>query len=70
MDNEKKIADKELKETIDKLLSDVGVLLNIVSKLNDMRYDHLTSSSPIDTSKYESDLDELNEKLQMIELFG
>lgn len=70
MDNEKKIADKELKETIDKLLSDVGVLLNIVSKLNDMRYDHLTSSSSIDTSKYEVDLDELNDKLQMIEILG
>lgn len=68
--NEKKIiADKELKETIDKLLSDAGILLQIVSKLQDTRYLYLTDAA-IDTEKLVSEVDELEDKLQMIEIFG
>lgn len=67
---EKKInADKELKETIDKLLSDAGLLLQIVSKLQDTRYLYLTDAA-IDTEKLVSEVYELEDKLQMIEIFG
>lgn len=69
MDEKKLIADKELKETIDKLLSDTGVLLQIVAKLQDARYLYLTDES-IDLEKFENDLDSLNDKLQMIEILG
>lgn len=69
MGEKKIIADKELKETIDKLLSDVGILLQIVSKLQDTRYLYLTDAA-IDTEKYVSEVDELEDKLQMIEIFG
>lgn len=61
--------DKELKEAIDKLLSDAGVLLQIVSKLQDLRYLYLTNAV-VDTEKFISELDELDDKLQMIEIFG
>lgn len=69
MGEKKLIADKELKETIDKLLADTGVLLQIVSKLQDVRYLYLTDAI-IDTEKIVSEVDELEEKLQMIEIFG
>ena len=69
MDEKKVIRDKELKETIDKLLADTGVLLQIVSKLQDVRYLYLTDAI-IDTEKIVSEVDELEEKLQMIEIFG
>lgn len=61
--------DKEVKETIDKLLSDAGVLLQIVSKLQDLRYLYLTNAV-IDTEKFDSELDELDNKLQIIEIIG
>ena len=69
MGEKKLIADKELKETIDKLLSDSGILLQIVSKLQDVRYLYLTDDV-IDTEKIVSEVHELEEKLQMIEIFG
>lgn len=68
MGEKKIINDKELKETIDKLLSDTGVLLQIVSKLQDIRYLYLTDA-PIDIEKL-VELNELDDKLQMIEIFG
>lgn len=61
--------DKEIKEAIDKLLSDTGILLQIVSKLQDLRYLYLTNGV-IDTEKFESELDELDDKLQIIEILG
>ena len=69
MDEKKVIIDKELKETIDKLLADTGVLLQIVSKLQDVRYLYLTDAV-IDTEKIVSEVNELEDKLQMIEIFG
>lgn len=69
MDEKKIIADKELKEVIDKLLSDVGILLQIVSKMQDVRYLYLTDAL-IDVEKFDSEIDELQDKLQMIEIFG
>ena len=69
MGEKKLIADKELKESIDKLLSDAGVLLQIVSKLQDVRCLYLTYAV-IDTEKIVAEVDELEEKLQMIEIFG
>lgn len=69
MGEKKIIADKELKEAIDKLLSDAGVLLQIISKLQDVRYLYLTDAV-IDTEKIVSEVDELEDKLQMIEIFG
>lgn len=69
MGEKKIIADKELKETIDKLLSDAGILLQIVSKLQNVRYLYLTDAA-IDTEKLVSEVDELEDKLQMIEIFG
>lgn len=63
------MADKELKETIDKLLSDAGVLLQIISKLEDVRYLYLTDEL-IDIEKLVDDLDRLEDKFQMIEIFG
>lgn len=68
MDEKKIIADKELKENIDRLLSDVGVLLQIISKLQDTRYLYLTDAA-IDAEKLCSEVDELENKLQMIEIF-
>ena len=68
-DEKKTINDKELKETIDKLLSDVGVLLQIVSKLQDTRYLYLTDT-PIDIEKLVSEVDKLEDELQMVEIFG
>ena len=61
--------DKEIKESIDKLLSDAGILLQIVSKLQDLRYLYLTNAV-IDTEKFESELNELDNKLQIIEILG
>lgn len=67
MGEKKLIVDKELKETIDKLLSDAGVLLQIVSKLQDVRYLYLTDAV-IDTEKLISEEKELEDKLQMVEI--
>lgn len=61
--------DKELKETIDKLLSDAGILLQIVSKLQDLRYIYLTNGA-FNPEKFISELDELDNKLQKIEILG
>lgn len=69
MGEKKIIADKELKETIDKLLSDAGVLLQIVSKMQNVRYLYLTDAL-IDVEKIVSEIEELEDKLQMIEIFG
>ena len=69
MDEKKLKADKEIKESIDKLLSDAGILLQIVSKLQDVRYLYLTDAV-IDTEKIVAEVDELEEKLQIIEIFG
>lgn len=68
MDEKKIIADKELKENIDRLLSDAGVLLQIVSKLQDTRYLYLTDAA-IDIEKLVSEVEELENKLQMIKIF-
>ncbi len=69
MDEQKLIRDTELKETIDKLLADAGVLLQIVSKLQDVRYLYLTNAV-IDEEKLVSEVDELENKLQVIEYIG
>lgn len=69
MAEEKLIVDKELKETIVKLLSDVDILLQIISKLQDVRYLYLTDEI-IDIEKLVYDLDALNDKFQMIEILG
>lgn len=69
MNEKKKINDKGLKETIEGLLSDIGVLLQIVSKLQDTRYLYLINAE-IDTEKLYSELEKLDDKLQMIEILG
>lgn len=69
MDERKVINDKDLKEAIDKLLSDAGVLLQIVSNLQDVRYLYLTNAA-FDIDEFISKEEELEEKLQMIEIFG
>lgn len=67
MDEKRVIIDKDLKETIVKLLSDAEVLLQIVSNLQDVRYLYLTNAE-FDLDKFISKEEELENKLQMIDI--
>jgi hypothetical protein len=67
--DKKLINDKELKDVSDKLLSDIDVLLQIVSNLQRVRFLYLTNAT-IDCEKIVSEMDKLEDKLQMIKIFG
>lgn len=58
MDNQRMVNDEELRESINYLLDDAKILLQMVSHLQDVRYKRLTS---IEVSTNDHDFDKLDE---------